>query len=257
MGKRQDSREKRRKVQQRQRMIWIGIIAAFAVVVAVLLIVPGLQASAQVVVPTPVALPQENGTALGNPNAPVKVEVFSDFLCIHCQEYVEGIPGVISEPQFIQQYVATDKVYYVYHPFRVIAPESDNGAEAALCAADQNKFWQYHNIIFANVGKISDPMGAKTLTDFARAAGLNISDFQSCISSNKYAQKIQQEQQYTVDKGVTGTPSFLINGTQIVSIDQLQSAVDQALASGSTAPSSTAAPAATPNSLSASRTSGN
>ncbi len=231
MGKRQDVREKRRKMQQRQRMIWIGIIAVVAVVAAVLVIGPGLQASGQVVVPTTVALPNPDGAALGDPKAPVKVEVFSDFLCIHCQEYVEGkVPGVIGESQFIEQYVSTGKVYYIYHPFRVIAPESDNGAMAALCAADQGKFWQYHDVIFANVGTVPDPMSTKTLTEFAKAINLNISDFQSCMSSNKYAQKLTEEQAYGVQKGIQGTPSFLIDGTQIVSSDQLQSAVDQALA---------------------------
>ncbi len=241
MGKRQDIRKRHQRAQQRQRMIWIGIIAAAAIVVAALLIIPGLQASAQVVVPTTtVALPQPNGTALGNPNAPVKVEVFSDFLCIHCEEYVEGTATGITESQFIQQYVATGKVYYVYHPFNVIAPESNTGAEAALCASDQGKFWEYHNVIFANVSTIQNPMSIQTLTQFARAVGLNVSEFQTCMSSNKYAQKIADEQNYGISKGVQGTPSFLINGTEIVSRDQLQSAVNSVVA-GTPVPTNTPA----------------
>ncbi len=239
MGKRQDIRDRRRKAQQRQRMIYIGIIAAVAIVVAALLIIPGLQASATVVVPTTVALPQPDGTALGNPDAPVKVEVFSDFLCIHCLEYVEGVPAnYIGESQFIQQYVSTGQVYYVYRPFRVIAPESDNGAEAALCAADQGKFWEYHDTIFANVGTTPSPMSNQSLTEFAKAVGLNMSDFQSCMSSNKYAQKIQEEQAYGVQSGITGTPSFLINGIEVVSRDELQARVESALA-GNPVPTST------------------
>ncbi len=189
--------------------------------------------------PTTVALPQPDGTALGNPDAPVKVEVFSDFLCSHCNDYVEGVPAnYIGESQFIQQYVTTGQVYYVFHPFRVIAPESDNGAEASLCAADQGKFWEYHDVIFANVGTTPSPMSKQALTEFAKAINLDVTQFQDCLSNNKYAQKIQEEQAYGVQKGISGTPSFLINGTEIVGRDQLQSAVESALA-GTPVPTST------------------
>lgn len=227
MSRRQEIRARRLKAQQRQRMTWIGIIAAFAIVVAAILIIPGLsrQATGEVVVPTSAAYPQANGTALGDPDAPVKVDLFSDFLCSHCKDFSRD-----EEPGIIKDYVDTGKVYLVYHSFRVIAPESDNGAMAALCAADQGRFWEYKDIVFENVGVTPNPMSNATLEAYAKALGLDSSQFDKCLTGGKYRQKIKEEQALGVQRGITGTPGFLINNSKVVDRSQLRVAIEQALA---------------------------
>jgi protein-disulfide isomerase len=93
---------------------------------------------------------QADGVHLGDPNAPVKVDVYEDFRCVACLNYTQNY-----EPQIIQTYVNTGKVYYTYHSFIVIDGYDNSGASyqaanAALCAAEQGDFWNYHDILFAN-----------------------------------------------------------------------------------------------------------
>ena len=87
---------------------------------------------------------------LGDPNAPVKVDVYEDFRCSACLYYTQNV-----EPQIIQNYVETGKVYYTYHFFIVIdgndgTDASYRSANAALCAGEQGHFWDYHDTLYAN-----------------------------------------------------------------------------------------------------------
>src|SRR3972149_9632685 len=159
MSKRQETRQRRQRERIRNRLLVIFLVAAGSLLIAFAFIRPILlktQATANatqvpVVVITPNAISaQIDGVHLGDPNALVKVDVYEDFRCSACLNYSENF-----EPQIIQTYVETGKVYYTFHTFLVIdgntgSDASYRSANAAMCAAEQNRFWDYHPTLFAN-----------------------------------------------------------------------------------------------------------
>ena len=139
--RREAVREKRHQQQRKQRIyIVLGVVAA-ALVIAAIVIVPSLLPVGDIVTITPQERPLVDGRAMGDPNAPVLIEVFEDFQCPACKSYSEQI-----EPQVVDAYVATGDVYYIFRHYPFLddnAPrnESDQSANASMCAADENRFW--------------------------------------------------------------------------------------------------------------------
>lgn len=111
--------------------------------------------------------------------------------------------------------VADGTVYFVYHSFGAfIGAESGQSAEAAYCAGDQGKFWEMHDIIFAN--QTGENVGAYTdrrLGAFAEKLELNMSDFNDCFSANKYADLIDEDMKNGITAGIQATPSFIMTYT--------------------------------------------
>jgi protein-disulfide isomerase len=125
------------------------------------------------------------------------------------------------ERQIIDKFVSTGKVRYEYHHFIVIdgnagGNESRRAAEASECAVEQNQFWNYHKILFANwrgehVGAFTD----KRLKAFAANIGLDTAKFNSCFDSNRYANAVAADEATARSLGVNATPSLFINGQQV------------------------------------------
>jgi protein-disulfide isomerase len=230
-------REQRAKKQKQQRLaIIIGIVAIVVIFVA-LAIYPTLgkkssTSNLPITQITPVARPKAQGTTMGDPNAPVKVDVFEDFQCPACDEYTKTI-----EPQITSAYVATGKAYYTFHnlPFlddQSTTKESHQAANASLCAADQGRFWDLHDMIYSNqtgenVGDFTD----ERLTSFATLLGLDMNAFNKCFKANAFKDKIDQDVAMATRLNVQGTPSVFVNE---IFIDQptfaaVQKAVEAAL----------------------------
>ncbi len=220
-SKREQIRAKRKQQQQRNRLLIIGSVTVVAVALAAVLIIQNKPvSSANFTRPEVYTRSQTNGTYAGDPNAPVKVEEFGDFNCIHCENFWQT-----GETQLLNNYVNIGKVYFHYVPMSFISPTSATAAEAAYCAMDQGKFFEFHDYIFANYGVgLSDSL----LQAFASDLGLDMTQFNSCYSSNKYANQVAQDEQYASGKGVTGTPTFDVNGT-LVGQDTLFSQIDSIL----------------------------
>jgi protein-disulfide isomerase len=207
VSKRQVMREKRQRQARMQRLGVIGIIVVGALLVAAALIYPNLQPVGEVTSADPSERPMVNDNAMGDPNAPIKIEEFSDFQCPYCARFHEE-----TEPQLASTYVADGTVYFVYRSFgNFIGPESKAAAEAAYCAGDQNKYWEYHDILFANqtgenVGAFSD----RRLQAFAEALALDMDAFNNCLNSGKHSARVDQDRVDGTAAGVTGTPAFSI-----------------------------------------------
>jgi protein-disulfide isomerase len=238
-SKRQAIREQRQKKQRQQRTITILGIGLVAVVFAALLIVPGIQrATAPVgtVIPiTPRDLPQVDGVHMGDPNAPVKLDVYEDFQCPRCKDFSEQI-----EPSLVANDISTGKVYYTFKEFPFIdnsvpTQESHQAANASMCAADQNRFWDYHDMLFANWnGENQNNFSDKRLVAFAEQLGLDMTKFNSCFNNNSFRDQINADLAEGQSIGVTGTPSVFVNGTEVApgfvpSYDQIQQAINDAL----------------------------
>jgi len=213
MSRRQQIKAQRVKKQRNNRLI-LGIIILAALVLFGLLVLPNL-------LPKPtIERPNAIGMAMGDPNAPVKIEQFSDFRCSHCADY-----SINMEPDIIKQYIATGKVYMKYMPFALLGPASNLAAEAAYCANDQGKFWQFHDILFANQVNYT----TANLVKFAGEAKADTKTFQTCLESGQYKQKVLDDAAYATSKKVEGTPSFMVN-TRLVYSNELKGAIELELA---------------------------
>ncbi len=227
MSKREEIRNRRNQSQRRQKFLLIGIIGAFALVMAAVLIIPNLPKDLGDIngLPEGLVFPNANENTLGNPNAKVVVEEFADFQCPWCAKYATEM-----EQEIIQKYVSTDQVYYRFIPFSFIGKESFDAAEAAYCAMDQGKFWEYREIVFANHnGENGGWYTTDRLNAFAARLNMNTADFEKCLSSGKYSKKVEDDVVYSKSKGVSSTPSFIING-KLVSMSELAQTIDEALA---------------------------
>ena len=174
--------------------------------------VPQIQLS-NVIMPPARDHPQANGNKMGDPNAPVKIIEYADFQCPYCMHYWQG-----TEAQIIQDYVATGKVYYEYRSVGgFVGPESADAADAAYCAADQNKFWEYHDILFANwKGENVGDFTPDKLRQFASAIHLNLDQFNTCLNAGAHNDQVTQDVSAAKAAGVSGTPAFIINGKLVV-----------------------------------------
>lgn len=151
--------------------------------------------------------------SLGSPNAKVKIEEFSDFQCPFCFRYFVG-----AFPQLVKEYIATGKVYYTFYNYPLeFHPQAQKAAEAAMCAGDQNKYWEMHDLLFANqTNWSSQPSHLETFKKLAQSLSLNMSNYENCMNSNKYAAQVQSDLNAGRQKNVSGTPTFLINGEELV-----------------------------------------
>ncbi|GAB4481212.1 MAG: hypothetical protein OHK0031_02910 [Anaerolineales bacterium] len=230
MSKRQELRAKRQKQEQSQRLIIGSIIILGALLVAAALIWSNFKPIGEVIVPAAKTRPMVDFNAMGDKNAPVTIVEYSDFQCPYCANFSNQ-----TEQQLIDAFVATGKVRFVYRSYgEFIGPESRRTAEAAYCAGDQGKFWEMHDIIFANqngenVGNFSD----RKIVAFAEKIGLDMGQFNDCFNSNKYADQVTQDGLDGKQAGVKATPSFTINGTLFEGaqpIGAFQTAIEAALA---------------------------
>lgn len=142
---------------------------------------------------------------LGASNAKVTLVEFSDFECPYCSALAPTLG------QILKDYAG--KVRLVYKQFPLSFHQyAAKAAEASECASEQGKFWEMHDLMFANQSQLSDTI----FSTWAKQLGLNVSKFDSCVSSNKYAARIQADQQLGSQSGVDGTPATFVNG-QLVS----------------------------------------
>ena len=219
MSKRQKMRERRRRIQRRNRLLIILVVVIGALLLSSILILPNLKLAnveniAQIT-PIPNSIPV-NKTSMGNPDAPVKMDVWEDFQCSGCLAYSKSL-----EPQILQTYVETGKVYYTFHVFPFIdggQGESHDAANAAMCAAAQERFWDYHEIIFANwIGENAGSFTRPRLIAFAQSIGLNMDAFDQCFQENTYSAQIQQDVDEGTKLGVPPTPGIFVNGQAVIS----------------------------------------
>lgn len=141
----------------------------------------------------------------GNANAPVTIVEFSDFQCPYCSRFHDTMSEVM------ENYPNEVRWVYKHFPLDSIHPAAREAAEASECAGEQNKFWEYNDELFDNQSKIKSSYFPKA----AEVVGLNIKQFNECLDSGKYADKVEEDYQEGIKLGVRGTPGGFINGEEI------------------------------------------
>jgi protein-disulfide isomerase len=169
-----------------------------------------------------------NTPFLGSTSAPVTVVEYADYHCPFCEQFYTG-----AFPDIKAKYIDTGKVKFYYQDFPFLAPDSTTAAEATQCANDQGDFWQYHDYLFNHQGgESSGDFAAVDQKKFAKALGLNVVTFASCLDSGKYADFVTQEKSNGTNVGVQSTPTVFINGKMILGAlpaATFDAAIDKAL----------------------------
>ncbi|MDO8676851.1 MAG: DsbA family protein [Candidatus Azambacteria bacterium] len=156
------------------------------------------------------ALPEVSSTdfVLGDKNAPVTIIEYGDFQCPFCGKFFKE-----TEPTLREKYIKTGKVKFIYRDFAFLGPESTLAANAAKCAGEQGKFWEYHDYLYSNqVGENQGTFSKDNLKGFAKVVGLDKEKFNSCLDLEKYNDAVSKETKAGGEAGVTGTPANFING---------------------------------------------
>jgi protein-disulfide isomerase len=141
----------------------------------------------------------------GNPNAPITIVEFGDFQCPFCQAVQPTLKAVMDK------YQGKVRLGFRDFPLRQIHPQAQQAAEAGRCAGEQGKFWEYHDLLYANQGRL-DPNGLK---EYAHTAALDVERFDACLAGGKFKPQIESDLQSGTGAGVTGTPGFYINGVPL------------------------------------------
>ena len=144
---------------------------------------------------------------LGNLDAPITILDFSDFQCPNCGRYVKN-----TEPILNKTYIQTGKASLVYKYFPVVGFDSMNPALAGQCSQEQDKFWQFHKLLFANQKPIDSGWVSKTnLKNFAsQISGLDLQKFSECLDSEHYKDYINKDLEMAKKFQLRATPSFII-----------------------------------------------
>lgn len=158
-----------------------------------------------------------DGRTMGNPDAKVTVEIWSDFQCPACRNLATDL-----EPRTITDFVVTGKVRLVYRDAafqgqRYEYDESTEAAAASRCAADQGLFWQMHDWLFANWdGENEGAFAAPRLRAIATAAGLDLAEYDACMATGDQQAAVRTETTQGVAAGIGSTPTLMINGQALV-----------------------------------------
>lgn len=171
---------------------------------------------------------------LGDKDAPVKLIEFSDMQCPFCRSYFTG-----AYPQIKKDYVDTGKVaiYFRHYPLS-FHPAAQKSGEALECANEQNKFWELHDLMFEKQQAL-DPSGGTVeyttddIKTWTAELGLDMTSFNECLDSGKFAEKVTSDMADGTAAGVSGTPAFYVNGTPLVGAQPYESfkaIIDQELA---------------------------
>jgi len=206
---------RKRSVPRQARMSWSPFIivgvGAIAVVGAIVLGSALLRGSSEVVIPAGIAerTALQQGSVLGAEDAPVTIVEYFRFDCIHCADFVRQTAPLIEK-----DFIVDKRVRFEARP---VAAEGKilAASEAVECAGDQSRYWDYHEVLFANFDQ--DGLGAYKsgrLKEYAAKLGLDTESFNSCLDSHKYQQTVIDESKAAVQAGIQSTPTFFIGLTK-------------------------------------------
>lgn len=155
----------------------------------------------------------DDDPAIGPKNAKVVIVEFTDYQCSFCKSHAEQTISNIKK-----EFVDTGKVRLVVKDFPLssIHPNAQKAAEAAHCAGEQKKYFEYHDQLFVTQNdwaSLSDPK--ENFKDLAKKLGLNTNSFNKCLDEEKYAKQVNKNIEEGSKYGVTGTPATFVNGKLI------------------------------------------
>jgi protein-disulfide isomerase len=184
---------------------WVAGLVAVAAVVGI--VVQSSRTGGLTVVQPAHPVGASGAEVLGTPTAPVLVEEYGDFQCPACASWERTVFSTV------QRLVDEGRIRFAYYPFAFLGPESQTAASAAVCAADQGKFWEYRAVLYANqFPENSGALTASFLVDAGAGLGITGQAFERCVRDGTYAGWIQQVSDGATARGVVSTPTVLVGG---------------------------------------------
>ena len=159
----------------------------------------------------------------GRQDAPVTIMVFSDYQCPYC---------IRSEPvlaEVLERYPERVRLVHRHFPLDGIHAQARPASEAAMCADEQGRFWEYHDAIFARGGRLSP----ESFDEIGEELDLDRDAFATCVEERRYEDFVQADFEAGQAAGVTGTPAFFVNGIALRGArdaDEISRVVDEELA---------------------------
>jgi protein-disulfide isomerase len=163
----------------------------------------------------------------GDASAPVTIVEFSDFHCPYCRTVQ---PTLL---KLLDAYPGKVRLVYKDLPLDGLHPNARQASEAARCANDQGKFWQFHDVLYS--GTVGIDVSAETLTGVATKAGLDLAAFKQCLDGDAHLEGIQRDVDHAGKLGLTGTPAFFVNGRLLTGAQPFEGfakIIDEELAAG-------------------------
>ena len=158
----------------------------------------------------------------GSADAPIKIVEYGDFGCTTCRAWHNSGTKQALKDQY------GDQISFEFRHFPIITAQSPKAAEAGQCAAEQNKFWEFHDYLYEETAQ--GALSNTDLKDYASAVGINRATFDECLDSGKYEAAIQASLDAAREAGASRTPTFFINGIQTAPrLDDLSAQIDAEL----------------------------
>ncbi|MEX2571516.1 MAG: DsbA family protein [Gemmatimonadota bacterium] len=162
---------------------------------------------------SPDEVQQAEGVAMGPEDAPVVLYEFADFQCPACAQFSTFAHPLIKErlvDEGIVRLVRYDFPLVMSHPHAFLA------SRAARCANEQDRYWEYHDILYGrqpNWSALRDPSGE--FEDYAELAGVDRAQFSQCLASDRHAEEVTRNMRLGESLGVNGTPTLMLNGERL------------------------------------------
>jgi protein-disulfide isomerase len=154
------------------------------------------------IAPPKVEITADPARLRGDSKAPITIVEFSDFSCPFCRK------AEFAMTEILAKYPGKVNVGYRDFPLTELHPHAEAAAEASRCAGEQGKYWEYHDLLFANPTKQDDA----GLMEQARSLKLNAEQFQTCFSSGRYKADVKKDSLLGQRGGIVATPGFFVNG---------------------------------------------
>ena len=158
---------------------------------------------------------------IGPPNAPITIIEFSDFQCPFCSKMVSTLEKIR------ENYKDQVRLVFRQFPLNSIHPQAQKAAEASLCAANQNRFWEMHNLMFED-----KKLSLSDLKLKAASLKMDTTEFEQCLDLNQFTEQVKRDILDGARAGVTATPTLFINGrplTGAVPYKQIKKIIDEEL----------------------------
>lgn len=149
---------------------------------------------------------QNGSPIMGNPSATITIVEWGDYQCTFCYKFHQSTLNTIKH-----DFIETGKVKLVFKDFPLNGPDSVLAAEAAYCAQDQGKYWQYHDELYKNwEGERTGWITRDSLDKFATTVSLDLEKFDKCLDEHRYLERVNQMYEFGREIGIDATPSFLV-----------------------------------------------
>ncbi|MCE9653071.1 MAG: DsbA family protein [Nitrosarchaeum sp.] len=158
---------------------------------------------------------QNGSPIMGNPLASITILEWGDYQCTYCYKFHTNTFNTIKH-----DFIETGKVKLVFKDFPLNGQDSILAAEAAYCAQDQEKYWQYHDELYKNwAGERTGWVTRDSLDKFATTVNLDLDKFNECLDNHKYLERVNQIYKFGKEIGIDATPSFLVfNNEKLIKI---------------------------------------